>query len=108
MLDKIAGNTLEIEVEIQPRGAKQFGLKVCRSPGGQEQTLVYYDVAEQALKVDVRKASLGEGLRRAQHPDPIFSAPLCLCGNLFLFAAQRLAARQPPGLRRRGGRELRW
>jgi beta-fructofuranosidase len=66
VLDKIAGNTLEIEVEIQPRGASKFGLKVCRSPGGEEQTLVYHDVAEQALKVDVRKASLGEGLKNIE------------------------------------------
>ncbi|MCY3021671.1 MAG: GH32 C-terminal domain-containing protein [Planctomycetota bacterium] len=61
LLDKIAGNTIELLVEVEPQGAKQCGVKVCRSPDGAEQTLVYYDAVDQKLKIDVRKASLGEG-----------------------------------------------
>jgi beta-fructofuranosidase len=41
--------------------AKQFGVKVSCSPQGEEQTLVYYDVAEKKLKVDTTKSSLMEG-----------------------------------------------
>ena len=41
--------------------AKQFGVKVCCSPDGEEQTLVYYDAAEKKLKVDTNKSSLTEG-----------------------------------------------
>ena len=65
-LDKITGNTIELLVEIEPQGAKQCGVKVCRSPDGAEQTLVYYDAADQKLKIDIRKASLGEGPRNIE------------------------------------------
>ena len=41
--------------------AAQFGIKVCCSPGGEEQTLIYYDAAEKKLKVDTNKSSLTEG-----------------------------------------------
>ena len=65
-LDTIAGNALEIEVELLPQGATQCGLKVCRSPGGEEQTAVFYDATDGSLKLDVRKASLGEGPRNVE------------------------------------------
>jgi sucrose-6-phosphate hydrolase SacC (GH32 family) len=61
VLDKIAGNAIELSAEIDPQDAKQCGLKVCRSPDGAEQTLVFYDAADRKLKIDVTKASLGEG-----------------------------------------------
>lgn len=55
-------NTYELIVEMQPdAGVEQCGVKVCASPDGAEQTLVYYDVADKKLKIDVRQASLGEG-----------------------------------------------
>ena len=41
--------------------AKQYGLKACCSPGGEEETLVYYDASEKKLKVDTTKSSLSEG-----------------------------------------------
>ncbi|MGD0090255.1 MAG: glycoside hydrolase family 32 protein, partial [Planctomycetota bacterium] len=80
VLDKIAGNTLELLIEIEPRDAKQCGVKVCRSPlptlspegrgkgegDGAEETLVYYDAVDQKLKIDVTKASLGEGAKNIE------------------------------------------
>ncbi len=66
VLDRIYGNTIELLVEIDPQNAKQCGVKVCRSPGGEEQTLVYYDAAEKKLKIDVTKASLGEGPKNVE------------------------------------------
>jgi ABC-type dipeptide/oligopeptide/nickel transport system permease subunit len=39
-----------------PEGPKQFGVKVCCSPDGEEQTLVYYDATDKKLKVDTRKS----------------------------------------------------
>ena len=41
--------------------AKRCGVKVCCSPGGEEQTMVYYDAPEQKLKVDTTKSSLADG-----------------------------------------------
>jgi len=66
VLDKIAGNTIELMVEIDPQDARQCGVKVCRSPDGAEQTLVYYDVADKKLKIDVTRASLGEGPKNVE------------------------------------------
>jgi beta-fructofuranosidase len=52
LLDGLQGNSLELALEFNPTKATQFGLKVCCSPDGAEQTLVYYDAAEKKLKVD--------------------------------------------------------
>jgi len=60
-LKDIGGNSIELAIDIIPEGAKQFGVKVCRSPGGEEQTTVFYDTADKKLKIDTRKSSLREG-----------------------------------------------
>ena len=72
VLEKIAGNTIELELQIDPQDAKQVGIKVCRSPGGEEETPVFYDVAEQQLKIDTTKSSLGQG------PKKVEAGPLAL------------------------------
>jgi len=66
VLDKIAGNTIELELQIDPQDAKQVGIKVCRSPGGEEETPVFYDVAEGKLKIDTSRSSLGEGPKKVE------------------------------------------
>jgi beta-fructofuranosidase len=60
-LEGISGQCLELDLAIAAPEAKQFGLKVCCSPGGEEQTLVYYDAAEKKLKVDTTRSSLRAG-----------------------------------------------
>ena len=56
-LKDIGGNSIELSIEMAPGGgAKQFGVKVCCSPDGAEQTLVYYDAADKKLKIDTRKS----------------------------------------------------
>lgn len=65
-LEGIGGNSIELAVEIRPAGARQFGLKVCRSPKGEEQTLVYYDAADEKLKVGTRKSSLSGGAKSVE------------------------------------------
>ena len=62
-LENICGNSLELKLDMWRNEAKQFGVKVCCSPGGEEQTLVYYDALEKKLKVDTTKSSLAEGPR---------------------------------------------
>jgi sucrose-6-phosphate hydrolase SacC (GH32 family) len=56
----IEGQSLEVDLTMAGRGASRFGLKVCTSPGGEEQTVIYYDVAEKRLKVDTTRSSVGE------------------------------------------------
>jgi len=65
-LEKVAGNALELLVEIDPAGATQCGVKVCRAPDGAEETLVYYDAAAKKLAIDVTRASLGEGPKNVE------------------------------------------
>ncbi len=56
-LKDISGNSIELSIEMTPGGgAKQFGVKVCCSGDGKEQTLVYYDAADKKLKIDTRKS----------------------------------------------------
>jgi beta-fructofuranosidase len=60
-VEGIGGNSLELCLEIVAKDARQCGVKVCCSPGGEEQTSVYYDAAEKKLKVDTTKSSLMDG-----------------------------------------------
>jgi beta-fructofuranosidase len=60
-LKDITGNSCEISIEMVPDGAQQFGIKVCASPDGKEETLVYYDAKDKKLKIDTDKSSLGQG-----------------------------------------------
>jgi sucrose-6-phosphate hydrolase SacC (GH32 family) len=61
VLEGIGGNSIELGIEMNAKEAKQFGVKVCRSPRGEEETAVYYDAIEKKLKVDTSKSSLAEG-----------------------------------------------
>ena len=60
-VEGVGGNSLELAIEMTAKDARQFGVKVCCSPDGEEQTLVYYDAADKKLAIDTRKSSLGEG-----------------------------------------------
>lgn len=65
-LKDILGNSIEISVEMSPAGAEQFGVKVCASPDGQEQTLIYYDAEDNKLKIDTNQSSLTEGPKKIE------------------------------------------
>ncbi|HUU68665.1 MAG TPA: glycoside hydrolase family 32 protein [Planctomycetota bacterium] len=71
-LEDVRGNSIELSVQIVPGSAKQVGVKVCCSPDGAEGTLIYCDTADNTLKVDTRKSSLGEG------PKLVEAAPFAL------------------------------
>ena len=65
-LDGIAGDSIELAVEMTAKDAGQFGVKVCCSPDGEEQTRVYYDAAKKKLTVDTTESSLTEGPRNIE------------------------------------------
>jgi beta-fructofuranosidase len=71
-LPDVRGDSLELNVELLPGAATQCGVKVCCSPDGAEETRIVYDAAAQALQVDTRRSSTGEG------PKVVESAPLAL------------------------------
>jgi beta-fructofuranosidase len=59
-LDLVRGDVLEIIAEFELGDAAEFGLKVRRSPHGEEETLIIYDCVSQNLTVDSRRSSLDE------------------------------------------------
>jgi beta-fructofuranosidase len=71
MLAGIRGNSLELEIEMSAPEAREFGVKVCVSPGGEEQTRIYYDAAERKLKIDATKSG-------GDSPKTIEGGPLVL------------------------------
>ncbi len=56
----IHGDSLELNIEMIPKNAEQFGVKVFCSPDGEEQTAIFYDSVEKKLKIDTTKSGLGE------------------------------------------------
>jgi sucrose-6-phosphate hydrolase SacC (GH32 family) len=62
-LDDIMGDCLEIDLEIDPGSASHVGLRVLRSPQGEEETIVAYEPASDELILDVTKSSLDKDVR---------------------------------------------
>ncbi|CAH1208039.1 hypothetical protein PAECIP111892_03038 [Paenibacillus auburnensis] len=60
LLKDVQGDMLEIQVEIEPGSAAQFGIKIRKSPDGEEETLLYYDLNQTMLLADRTKTT--------QHP----------------------------------------
>ncbi len=55
-LENFRSDSFEMEITLHPEEAKQFGLKVCRSDDGKEETLLFVDRADGTLKVDSRNS----------------------------------------------------
>ena len=72
VVDGMAGDSLELRVELESQGASAYGVKVCASPDGQEETAILYNAEEQALQVDTRRAG------PASAPGALEAAPLAL------------------------------
>ncbi|WP_370872456.1 GH32 C-terminal domain-containing protein [Paenibacillus zeirhizosphaerae] len=62
-LREVQGDMLEIQLEIEPGSARQFGIKVRCTPDGKEETLLYYDAIQSMLLVDRTKTTLHPGER---------------------------------------------
>jgi len=65
-------NCYELEVEMDGGSSTRFGVVVCSSPNGEEETRIYYDCAERELCIDTTRSSLGEGAKSIE------SGPLAL------------------------------
>jgi beta-fructofuranosidase len=65
-LKDIKGNSIELEIEMAPQAARRFGLKVCASPDGEEQTVIFYDSMEKKLGIDTRESSIGQGTKSVE------------------------------------------
>lgn len=63
LIGNVKGDMLEIVMEMDPREAQKFGIKVRRSDNGQEETLIYYDKANGTFNVDRTKSSIDPDVR---------------------------------------------
>jgi beta-fructofuranosidase len=55
-LEGVSGDSLELRVVVDPRGAEVCGVKVRRSPDGREETAIAYDGAAGVLRIDFAKS----------------------------------------------------
>lgn len=60
-LNALGNELMELEITVQPNESDQFGVKVCASEDGREETVIYYDRKDKKLKVDTRKSGLEFG-----------------------------------------------
>ena len=56
IVDEVGGSSLELSIEMESTDDSAYGVKVCVSPDGQEETSVFYDAREKLLIVDTRKS----------------------------------------------------
>jgi beta-fructofuranosidase len=70
-LRAVQGDCLEILARIEPGPSTTIGLKLRRSPGDEEYTLVQYDGATGHLSLDRDRASQSAGVYRGVHGGPI-------------------------------------
>ena len=69
-VEGIGGDCLELAVEIDPREAREVGLKVRRAAGGEEETALSWDSKAAVLRVDVSRSTLDRGIRYTRYRKP--------------------------------------
>lgn len=67
----VAGDALELDVELAAGTAGRCGLALRRSPDGQEQTLLVYDAAAGTIALDTTAASLDDTTKRDVRGGPL-------------------------------------
>ena len=67
---EVRGDMLEIIAEFEPVDAKRFGLRLRRSPDGQEETRLYYDVPGKSITVDRTHSSLDPAVQKDPQSGP--------------------------------------
>ena len=61
VIQGLESRSIDICAWFMPKGAQRYGVKVCRSPQGEEETVIGVDVQERVLFVDTTKSSLSLG-----------------------------------------------
>lgn len=71
VVPEVAGDTLELVVELLPAREGRCGIVVRRTPDGVEQTRILYDASQRQLIVDRTQASQDLGTDRNPHVAPL-------------------------------------
>lgn len=74
-LDGIQGTSLELDLDASLPSAARFEVKVACSPGGEEQTVIFYDAGAKTLGIDTTRSSLSEG------PKTVEAGPFALAAG---------------------------
>ena len=69
-LEGVAGDSLELFLELDSGAASEVGVKVRMAPEGREETSIFYDAERKLLKVDTRRSG------PADTPKAVEAAPL--------------------------------
>lgn len=69
------GNSLELEIELEPALGGCCGVAVRRAPDGKEETRIVYNTALRELVVERAYASLDDSTARTAHRAPLILAP---------------------------------
>ena len=56
VVEGVSGTSLELAIDMESADATQFGVKVCCSPNGEEETVIFYDAVEKTFTVDTQKS----------------------------------------------------
>ena len=101
MLDGVAGDSLELELEIQPQAAQRVGLIVYASRDGREETTIWYDPCTGLVSIDASKSSLRTDLAYCWGPLDALCGGSCehLARHPVTAAPLSLAAGEPLRLR---------
>jgi beta-fructofuranosidase len=67
LVEGVRGEVLELNVQFGSQGAQRYGVVVRRSPDGQEETQILYDVAGGQLVIDRSRHSSAEEVNREPH-----------------------------------------
>jgi len=62
-VEEVSGACLELRLNITPRGATDFGVKVRRSPDSEEETAIGFSVIDECLKIDLTKSTLNDEVK---------------------------------------------
>lgn len=71
LLEGVRDDCLEILAEFEPGDTAGVGLKVCRSTGGEEETLIVYDRENARLGINSERSSLSSGVDREARWAPL-------------------------------------
>jgi beta-fructofuranosidase len=75
VLSDVEGDCLELIVELEVGDAREVGLAVRVSPGGEEETRILYEAGAGRLTVDRERSSQSPDVHRDAHGGPLTLAP---------------------------------
>ena len=70
----VEDNVMELETELRSQGAEEWGVNVCCSPNGREQTTIGYSRSEGNLRIDTTRTGLNQR-NRSIEAAPLKLAP---------------------------------